>query len=100
LVGTYIDLFTRAAAQSRKPHYLLHSRPGVMDRALVAQLRERGIAVVGGLREGLLAIDRLARLASRALSRPNLFESQGTFSAALPDDPLLPQRPETRQRGR
>jgi acyl-CoA synthetase (NDP forming) len=68
LVRTYIDLFTRAAAQSRKPHYLLHSRPGVMDRALVAQLRERGIAVVGGLREGLSAIDRLARLASRANS--------------------------------
>jgi acyl-CoA synthetase (NDP forming) len=68
LVRTYIDLFTRAAAQSRKPHYLLHSRPGIMDRALVAQLRERGIAVVSGLREGLSAIDRLARLASRANS--------------------------------
>jgi len=65
LVRTYIELFARAAAQSRKPHYLLHSRPGVMDRALVAQLRERGIAVVGGLREGLSAIDRLARLTSR-----------------------------------
>jgi acyl-CoA synthetase (NDP forming) len=68
LVRTYIDLFTRAAAQSRKPHYLLHSRPGIMDRALVAQLRERGIAVVGGLREGLSAVDRLARLAGRANS--------------------------------
>jgi hypothetical protein len=44
LVHTYIELFTRAAAQSRKPHYLLHSRPGVMDRALVAQLREHGVA--------------------------------------------------------
>jgi hypothetical protein len=68
LVGTYIDLFTRAAAHSGKPHYLLHSRPGVMDRALVAQLREHGIGVVGGLREGLLAIDRLARLTGRANS--------------------------------
>ena len=57
-----------AAAQSRKPHYLLYSRPGVMDRALVAQLREHGIAVVGGLREGLSAIDRLARLTSRTNS--------------------------------
>jgi len=65
LVRTYIELFARAAAQSRKPHYLLHSRPGVMDRALVAQLREHGIAVVGGLREGLSAIDCLARLTSR-----------------------------------
>jgi hypothetical protein len=65
LVRTYIELFARAAAQSRKPHYLLHSRPGVMDRGLVAQLREHGIAVVGGLREGLSAIDRLARLTSQ-----------------------------------
>jgi hypothetical protein len=55
LVRTDIDLFTRAAAQSRKPHYLLYSRPGVMDRGVVAQLREQGIAVVGGLREGLSA---------------------------------------------
>ncbi len=68
LVRTYIDLFTRAAVQSRKPHYLLHSRPGVMDRELVAQLREHGIAVVGGLREGLSAINRLARLTGRANS--------------------------------
>ena len=60
-----VELFARAAAQSRKPHYLLHSRPGVMDRALVAQLREHGIAVVSGLREGLSAIDCLARLTSR-----------------------------------
>jgi len=39
-----------------------------MDRALVAQLREHGIAVVVGLREGLSAIDRLARLTSRTNS--------------------------------
>jgi hypothetical protein len=34
----------------------------------VAQLRAHGIAVVGGLREGLSALDRLARLSSRANS--------------------------------
>ena len=68
LVRTYFDLLIRAAAQSGKPHYLLHTRPGIMDRAVIAQLREHGIAVVGGLREGLSAIDRLARFASRANS--------------------------------
>ena len=68
LVEAYFDLFTRAASQSRKPHYLLHSRPGILDRAVVAKLREHGIAVIGGLREGLSAIDRLARFASRANS--------------------------------
>jgi hypothetical protein len=39
-----------------------------MDRAIVEQLRAHGIAVVGGLREGLTAIDRLARFASRTNS--------------------------------
>jgi acyl-CoA synthetase (NDP forming) len=57
----YLELFVRAAATSRKPHYLLHTRPGVMNREQVAYLRAAGIAVVGGLREGLVAIDRLAR---------------------------------------
>jgi acetate---CoA ligase (ADP-forming) len=68
LVRSYLDMFTQAAAQSSKPHYLLHSRPGIMDRAVVAQLRAHGISVIGGLREGLTAIDRLARFASRANS--------------------------------
>jgi hypothetical protein len=39
-----------------------------MDREAAAQLRRHGIAVVGGLREGLSAIDRLARLAGRVNS--------------------------------
>jgi acyl-CoA synthetase (NDP forming) len=57
----YIEQFAAAATNSTKPHYLLTTRPGIMDRALVAYLREHGIAVVGGLREGLAAIDKLAR---------------------------------------
>jgi acyl-CoA synthetase (NDP forming) len=61
LPWSYLELFVRAAASSGKPHYLLHTRPGVMNREQVAYLRAAGIAVVGGLREGLGAIDRLAR---------------------------------------
>jgi acyl-CoA synthetase (NDP forming) len=64
LAWTYLELFTRAAASSSKPHYLLHTRPGVMNQARVAHLRAAGIAVVGGIREGLGAIDRLARYAT------------------------------------
>jgi acyl-CoA synthetase (NDP forming) len=60
----YFELFIRAAEQSRKPHYLLATRPGLIDRTFVAYLREHGIAVVSGLREGLGAIDRLARNSS------------------------------------
>ena len=58
---SYIDMFAAAARRSAKPHYLLTTRPGVMDRALVGVLREHGVAAVGGCREGLMAIDRLAR---------------------------------------
>jgi acetate---CoA ligase (ADP-forming) len=57
----YLEVFARAAASSKKPHYLLHTRPGVMNREQVAYLRAAGVAVVGGLREGLVAIDRVAR---------------------------------------
>jgi acetate---CoA ligase (ADP-forming) len=57
----FFDLLVAAANSSAKPHYVMTSRPGIMDRSLVAYLRQRGIAVVSGLREGLAAIDRLAR---------------------------------------
>jgi acetate---CoA ligase (ADP-forming) len=63
LARAYYEEFATAAARSRKPHFLLHTRPGVMDRGQVADLRELGIPIVGGLREGLIAIDRLARWA-------------------------------------
>ena len=58
---SYIDMFAAAARRSAKPHYLLTTRPGIMDRVLVGVLREHGAAAVGGFREGLMAIDRLAR---------------------------------------
>jgi acyl-CoA synthetase (NDP forming) len=58
---SYLELFVRAAASSTKPHFLLHTRPGVMNSEQVALLRGAGIAVVGGIREGLVAIDRLVR---------------------------------------
>jgi acyl-CoA synthetase (NDP forming) len=61
LPWSYLELFVRAAASSSKPHYLLHTRPGVMNRQQIAHLRAAGIPVVGGIREGLGAIDQLAR---------------------------------------
>lgn len=64
LARTYLDLFIRAAAASNKPHYLLLTRPGVMNREQVSHLRSARIPVVGGIREGLAAIDRLARNAT------------------------------------
>jgi acetate---CoA ligase (ADP-forming) len=60
----YLEIFERAAAESSKPHYWLNTRPGLMNREQVAHLRKAGIAFVGGIREGLGAIDRLARHAT------------------------------------
>lgn len=59
----YVKLVADAAAKSAKPHYLLNTRPGVMRRSQVDFLAERGIATLGGSRQGLGAIDRLARWA-------------------------------------
>jgi acyl-CoA synthetase (NDP forming) len=64
LAWTYLELFVRAAVASRKPHYLLNTRPGIMNREQTGHLRAKGIAVIGGIREGLGAIDRLARNAA------------------------------------
>jgi acyl-CoA synthetase (NDP forming) len=57
----YLKQYGKAAAASDKPHYLLHTRPGGIDRAHVEILREAGIPIVRGIREGLGAIDKLAR---------------------------------------
>jgi acyl-CoA synthetase (NDP forming) len=59
----YARTLVEGAQQSAKPFYLMTMRSGVFRRDLVALLREHGIAVVGGTRAGLGAVDRLARWA-------------------------------------
>jgi hypothetical protein len=53
----------RRGCARQQAHYLLFTRLGVMNREQVGYLRAAGIPVVGGIREGLTAIDRLARYA-------------------------------------
>lgn len=61
--------FTRLLAASAqagdKPHFQLNTRPGLMHRAQADALAEAGVATVGGLRQGLEAIARVARFARR-----------------------------------
>ncbi|PYN00195.1 MAG: hypothetical protein DME07_17560 [Candidatus Rokuibacteriota bacterium] len=59
----YSRLLAAAAARSAKPHYQMNMRPGVMRREQVRFLAEHGIATIGGTRQGLAAIDHLARWA-------------------------------------
>ena len=70
----YSRLLVAAAARSSKPFYQMNMRPGVMRREQVRFLAEHGIATVGGTRQGLGAIDQLARWAAppppRRAARP------------------------------
>lgn len=57
----YSKMLAAGAALSSKPHFLMNTRPGLMHKEQVAFLKEHGIAVIGGSRQGLGAIDRLAQ---------------------------------------
>jgi acyl-CoA synthetase (NDP forming) len=59
----YASCITEAAAQSDKPHFLMNMRPGLMHRGQLAMLTQAGIAMIGGTRQGLGAVRRLARQA-------------------------------------
>jgi acetyltransferase len=67
-------VLAEAAAKSNKPHYVMGTRPGVLQKAQVDQLREHGIPVLGGARQGLGAIASLGRAARQ---RPPLPRSDG-----------------------
>jgi acyl-CoA synthetase (NDP forming) len=57
----YARLFAEASGKSTKPHYFMTMRPGVMHGGQLRILAQAGIAVIGGARQGLGAIERLAR---------------------------------------
>jgi acyl-CoA synthetase (NDP forming) len=60
-----LRLFCDAARTSDKPHYCLNMRPGLMHTGNVEMLRDVGASMIGGVRQGLRAIDRIARYESR-----------------------------------
>jgi acetate---CoA ligase (ADP-forming) len=57
----YTKIVLEAAQASSKPHYVMNTRPGLMLREQMDLLRKHGIAMIGGSRQGLGAIDKLAR---------------------------------------
>jgi acyl-CoA synthetase (NDP forming) len=59
----YAKLLAEGAAESSKLFYYMTSRSGIFRRDVLGFLRERGIPLIGGTRQGLGAIDRLARWA-------------------------------------
>jgi acyl-CoA synthetase (NDP forming) len=66
-----VKMLADAAKASSKPYYLMSSRPGVMNNQQAKALRETGLVQIGGTRQGLGAIDRVARyVMGRKPARP------------------------------
>jgi acyl-CoA synthetase (NDP forming) len=84
----YARLFAEASAKSTKPHYFMSMRPGVLHSGQIRILADAGIAVIGGTRQGLGAIERLARWntplptarASKAAPSPELVTQRRTIN--------------------
>ncbi|MDB5543260.1 MAG: pauA [Hyphomicrobiales bacterium] len=72
----YARILVEAAQKSEKPHYLMSMRPGVMHTGQVRYLADAGIAVVGGARQGLGAIQRV--MDWRRAPTPAAAEAAGT----------------------
>jgi len=79
----YSRLLVVAAERSSKPFYQMNMRPGVMRREQVRFLAEHGIATIGGTRQGLGAIDHLARWAGPPAPMRRAAESNGEGVASL-----------------
>ena len=56
----YARILADGAAESPKPFYYMTTRPGIFRMDVFEFLRERGIPLIGGTRQGLGAIDRMA----------------------------------------
>jgi acyl-CoA synthetase (NDP forming) len=74
----YARIFAEAAAKSPKPFYYMTSRSGIFRRDLLAFLRTHGIPLLGGTRQGLGAVDRLARWAEPLPPRTDLPQENTT----------------------
>src|SRR5580704_4541337 len=56
-----VAMLTTAARTSEKPYYLFSTRSGVMNRKQIDGMRDAGLVVIGGTRQGLGALDRMGR---------------------------------------
>jgi acetate---CoA ligase (ADP-forming) len=82
---TYARMLVEAAKESTKPFYLMGTRPGIFRRDQHELLSAHGIALIGGTRQGLRGIDRLARQAAPlAPLRPPPATKMPTLATMIP----------------
>jgi acyl-CoA synthetase (NDP forming) len=86
-----VKMLAKAAEASSKPYYLMSSRPGVMNTQQAKALRAAGLVQIGGTRQGLGAIDRVARYVT---GQQPLRPAAGPLRAPLAD--LLAAEPARR----
>jgi acetate---CoA ligase (ADP-forming) len=80
-----VKMLAEQAKGSRKPYYLMSTRPGVMNATQAKALRDHGLAQIGGTRQGLAAIDRVGRyMMGRAPARPSAHHPRSDLPAAGP----------------
>jgi acetate---CoA ligase (ADP-forming) len=79
----YARILTEGAGGSPKPFYYMTTRSGIFRRDVLAFLREHGIPLIGGTRQGLGAIDRLARWGEVPPPRPAATSRSGRLATAL-----------------
>lgn len=69
----FAQVLVEAARGSTTPHYALNLRPGIVSTAQADLLAGAGLALLGGARQGLGALDRLAKSVTPvAASRPSV----------------------------
>lgn len=84
----FTRLLAAAAEAADKPCYQLNTRPGLMHRDQVGALDRAGVATVGGLRQGLEAIARVARFTGwRPAPALDPVPSLGLVAELLADSP-------------
>jgi len=81
---TYARMLAEGARESTKPFYLMGTRPGIFRHDQHELLSAQGIALIGGTRQGLRAIDRLARRAAPPAPLRPAPSSLPTLATTLP----------------
>jgi acyl-CoA synthetase (NDP forming) len=82
----YTPYLREVAAVCDKPCYFMNTRPGLFRQEFADALREAGIATIGGTRQGLGAIDRLARWSAAAPPARSQPSPGGAVAAMLSKD--------------
>ena len=83
-----VAMLATAASKSSKPYYLLSTRSGVMNRKQIDAMRQEGLVVIGGTRQGLAALDRIGRWAIGLKPvRESAAQTQGRLADQLKGSP-------------